>query len=98
MRLFFRQLFRMADRALDRLFGLAGCRLSPQGKYALAASAVMVGLGLYKGINLLVLFGYTIPVMLLFSGLMTRRLGTLRAARRVAGPVFAGTPFEIEVR
>jgi uncharacterized protein (DUF58 family) len=64
----------------------------------LLIAAASVGIGVYRSINLLLLLGCLLlalwPLNFLLAG---RRLGRLRARRRVPRPVFAGTPFPVEV-
>ncbi len=70
-----------------------------EGRYWLLIAALLVGVGLFKGINLLTLLGYA---MLAAAGLNLvvagRRLKRLRARRRVDEPVFAGAPCVVEVQ
>jgi uncharacterized protein (DUF58 family) len=58
----------------------------------------MLAVGLYKGINLLVLLGYTVPVAQILNAAATRRLRALRSVRRLPGSIFAGGTFEMELR
>jgi uncharacterized protein (DUF58 family) len=62
-------------------------------------AAVLLGVGFFKSINLLLLLGYLMLAMAAFNALRAgRRLRQLRARRRIAEPVFAGTPCLIEVQ
>jgi uncharacterized protein (DUF58 family) len=74
-------------------------RLRAEGLYWLQTAALLLGVGLFKGINLLTLLGYA---MLAVAGLNLlvagRRLRRLRARRRIDEPVFAGAPCVVEVQ
>ena len=69
------------------------------GRYHLLVAAALLGIGLYRGINLLMLLGYallaTAGLNLLAAG---RNLRGLRVRRRIADWVFARTPAELEVQ
>ncbi len=77
----------------------APLRIRKEGRYWLLIAALLVGVGLFKGINLLALLGYamlaTAALNLVVPG---RRLKRLRARRRLGGPVFAGAPCVVEVQ
>jgi uncharacterized protein (DUF58 family) len=69
-----------------------------EGRYWLALTALLLVIGLLKGINLLTLLGcIMLGVAALQALLAGRRLGSLRARRRIAEPVFAGVTSRIEV-
>jgi uncharacterized protein (DUF58 family) len=72
--------------------------LPGEGRCWLLIAAALLGIGLFKNINLLLLLGYLLAVALLFNAIAAgRRLGALRARQRVDGPIFAGAPCTIEV-
>ena len=74
-------------------------RVSREGWLWLAASVLLLGIGLYKGINLLCLLASAmLGVLALNLFLAGRGLGRLRGQRRISGPVFAGTPFRVELQ
>ncbi len=68
------------------------------GRYYLLVAAALLGIGFYRGINLLMLLGYALVTMaglnLLAAG---RSLRGLRVRRRIADWVFARTPCPLEV-
>jgi uncharacterized protein (DUF58 family) len=74
-------------------------RLRAEGLYWLQTAALLLGVGLFKGINLLTLLGYA---LLAVAGLNLfvagRRLKRLRGRRRLDQPVFAGAPCVVEVQ
>jgi uncharacterized protein (DUF58 family) len=74
-------------------------RLRAEGLFWLQTAALLLGVGLFKGINLLSLLGYA---MLAVAGLNLlvagRRLKRLSARRRIDEPVFAGAPCVVEVQ
>ena len=73
-------------------------RLAGPGRRVLVIAAVMVAIGLHKGINLLVLTGYCLlAVVVLNARAAGRRLPGLRVRRRQPDAPVAGVPFEAEV-
>jgi uncharacterized protein (DUF58 family) len=75
-----------------------GWWLPAEGRCWLLTALLLLGLGLFKNINLLLLLGYLLLVMLALNAVVAgRRLRRLRARRCVEEPVFAGTPCAIEV-
>jgi uncharacterized protein (DUF58 family) len=74
-------------------------KLTREGRYWLLLSAILLALGLYKGINLLCLLAYVmlacLAVNLLLAG---RRLNYLSGNRRIEELAFAGEPFAVELR
>jgi uncharacterized protein (DUF58 family) len=74
-------------------------RLPLEGWSWLAVSALLLGLGIYKGINLLCLLAYAMLGVLVLNVLVVGRgMRRLRGQRRINGPVFAGTPFTVELQ
>src|SRR5437867_1668969 len=71
------------------------------GRTWMMVAAVMVLIGLLKGINLLLLLGYALVLTLLLNlFLAVRQRRRLTGRRRISGPLFAGAecPVEVEVR
>jgi uncharacterized protein (DUF58 family) len=72
--------------------------LTRPGVLWLLAAMTGLGIGVFRSINLLLLLSCLVlalvPINLLLAG---RRMRQLRARRRVPQPVFAGTPFTVEV-
>jgi uncharacterized protein (DUF58 family) len=69
-----------------------------QGRCWFLIAALLLGIGLFKNINLLLLLAYLLASALLFNALTAGRwLSGLRTRARVEGPVFAGVPCTIEV-
>jgi uncharacterized protein (DUF58 family) len=69
-----------------------------QGWCWLLLAAVMLGVGVYKGINLLLLLAcLMLALWCVNAWLAGRPLRRLRARRQTAGPVFARTPAAVEV-
>jgi uncharacterized protein (DUF58 family) len=78
--------------------GKSRLRITREGWLWLATAAFLLGLGWYKAINLLLLLAY--PMLALWSlNLIVawRRPRTLQVQRRTDGPVFARTPFRMEL-
>jgi uncharacterized protein (DUF58 family) len=72
--------------------------LTRAGLLWLLATSAAVGLSLFRSINLLlILSGLMLALLPINVFLAGRRLRQLRARRRVPQPVFAGTPFTVEV-
>src|SRR5438045_2396745 len=75
-----------------------GWSLPRHGRYWVATTAALSGVGFFRGINLLLVLGYVLLGLLAANLLLAGRgLGRLRARRRFGGPVFAGTPCAVEV-
>jgi uncharacterized protein (DUF58 family) len=75
-----------------------GFRLTPEGTGWLIVTGLVVGIGFFKSINLLLLLGYLLVVIVVANAVLAgRRLRGLRGRRRIAGPVFAGSPCGVEV-
>jgi uncharacterized protein (DUF58 family) len=73
-------------------------QLPRQGRYWLILTAVLLTIGVYKGINLLLLLGHVLLAVVLLNALAAGRgLRRLRAVRRIEGPVFAGSSCRVEV-
>src|SRR5207237_4665861 len=73
--------------------------LTREGRYWLFLSLLLLGLGLYKGVNLLCLLAYVMLACLALNLLLAgRRLRHLRGRRRIEEPAFAGEPFAVELR
>jgi uncharacterized protein (DUF58 family) len=69
-----------------------------EGRLWLVATALLLGIGLYKSINLLALLGCLLLCgWVLNAWLAGRGLRRLRGQRWIAGPVFAGTPAAVAV-
>jgi uncharacterized protein (DUF58 family) len=78
--------------------GISRRYLTPAGLLWLLAASAAVGLSVFRSINLLLLLGCVMLALLPLNVLLAgRRLRQLRARRRVPLPVFAGTPFTVEV-
>jgi uncharacterized protein (DUF58 family) len=72
--------------------------LPREGRLWLAAAAVLMGIGLYKTINLLALLGcLLLGVWLLNALLAGRGLRCLAGRRWVPGPIFAGTSVTVTI-
>jgi uncharacterized protein (DUF58 family) len=72
--------------------------LPAEGRCWLLTAALLLGLGLFKNINLLLLLGYLLLVLLVLNAAAAGRgLRRLHARRSVEEPVFAGAPFALEV-
>src|SRR5262249_9447470 len=73
---------------------------TPGGRTWLLIAAAMVGIGLIKGINLLLLLGYALFLAALLNAFLAARQGrALAGRRRILGPLFAGAecPVAVEV-
>jgi uncharacterized protein (DUF58 family) len=76
-----------------------GWRLTAEGKLWLLVLVLMLGIGIFKNINLLALLGYTLLALLVLNVLVVaRRLGRLQARRHIGELIFAGAGCPIEVR
>jgi uncharacterized protein (DUF58 family) len=76
-----------------------GFQVTREGGYWLLIAAVLLGVGLFKSINLLLLLGYLLFVIAACNAVLAgRRLHGLRARRRTAEPVFAGSPCAVEIQ
>lgn len=77
---------------------LSNWSLPPATRIGLLASAVMIGVGLHKGINLLVLVGYCFPVLVTWNAVAaTRGMPQITVCRRFGGPLFAAAPVGLEL-
>jgi uncharacterized protein (DUF58 family) len=73
-------------------------RVTRQGWYWLLLAAVMLGVGVYKGVNLLLLLACLMLMLWCVNAwLAGRPPRRLRARRWFAGPVFARTPTDVDV-
>jgi len=73
-------------------------RVTREGWIWLAAAAGLWGTGAYKGMNLITLLASLLLAVWLLNVLLAgRRLPRLRCHWRVERPVFAGTPFGLEI-
>jgi uncharacterized protein (DUF58 family) len=76
----------------------ARLRVTSEGWYWLLSAVVLLGTGLYKGINLLTLLAcLMLAVWALHGWSSARRIRMLRGRRCVQEPVFAGKPAALEV-
>ncbi len=76
-----------------------GLRIASAGQCWLLTTLLLVGLGLFKNINLLALLGYAMAAVLALNLFVAgRRLRRARARPLFAQPVFAGAPAQLEVR
>jgi uncharacterized protein (DUF58 family) len=92
-------LCRRALRAALRLHARLPLRLTRQGFLWLLTVAVLLGLGVFKNINLLALLGYVLLAVLVLNALAAgRRLRRLEARRRADELVFAGSRCRVELR
>ena len=83
------------DRGRERgTGGVSSSRQLPrEGVLWLVATALLLGVGTYKGINLVALLGSLLLAAWALNALLAGRgLLRLRGRRRVDGPLFAGTP------
>lgn len=77
----------------------AYCRLPAAGRYYLLVAAALLGIGIHRSINLLMLLGYALLVMAVLNFLAARRsVRGLRVCRRLAEWVFARTSCCVEVQ
>jgi uncharacterized protein (DUF58 family) len=77
----------------------ASWQLPAGGRCWLLTAALMLGVGLFKNINLLTLLGYVLFVVFVLNALLAgRRVRYLRAVRATSEPVFAGSPCAVEVQ
>jgi uncharacterized protein (DUF58 family) len=75
-----------------------GLRLTQEGVGWVVVTALVVGIGFFKSINLLLLLGQLLAVIVAANAVLAgRRLRGLRARRRIAAPVFAGSPCAVEI-
>jgi uncharacterized protein (DUF58 family) len=73
--------------------------LPREGLYWLIVSVGLLGIGLFKGINLLLLLACLMLALWLLNVVLAgRRLGRLRGQRFRDGPVFARVPFLVQVQ
>jgi uncharacterized protein (DUF58 family) len=75
-------------------------QLPPGGRGWLLVAAALTLIGLIRGINLLLLFGYALFLTAALNvWLASRQVRGLSGRRRIAGPIFAGveSPVEIEL-
>jgi uncharacterized protein (DUF58 family) len=73
-------------------------RLTPPGRFWLVTSTCLLGLGIWKNVNLLALLGYFLLVALFLNVMLVGNgLSALRVRRRHVNPVFAGRPCPLEV-
>lgn len=76
-----------------------GFRLTQEGVGWVVITAVVLGIGFFKSINLLLLLGQLLAVIAATNAVLAgRRLRGLGARRRIAAPVFAGSPCAVEVQ
>lgn len=69
-----------------------------EGKYWLLIAGVLLGIGMLKAINLLTLVACLMLALWVLNAVVAgRRLRWLQGHRSLAGPVFAQTPFLVEV-
>jgi uncharacterized protein (DUF58 family) len=73
-------------------------RIRREGVFWLLGAAVLLLVGLLKGINLITLLGCLMLVLWGLNALLAgRRLRRLSGRRRIAGPVFAGVPAAVSL-
>jgi uncharacterized protein (DUF58 family) len=73
--------------------------LPREGFYWLWTAVLVIAVGLFKSINLLTLLGYVLLAIIALNALVAgRRLRSLQVRRRIGEPVFAQTPFAVEVQ
>jgi uncharacterized protein (DUF58 family) len=73
--------------------------LPREGFYWLWTAVLVIAVGLFKSINLLTLLGYVLLAIVALNALVAgRRLRSLQVRRRIGEPVFAQTPFAVEVQ
>jgi uncharacterized protein (DUF58 family) len=73
-------------------------RVTREGWYWLFAAVVLLGAGLFKGINLITLLGcLMLMVWILHWFSSARRIRRLRGTRSLEEPIFAGRPVSLEV-
>jgi uncharacterized protein (DUF58 family) len=73
-------------------------RLTVEGVYWLLAAAILIGAGLFKGINLILLLGCLLLVVWVLHWFSSgRRIRRLHGARLLEDPIFAGRPFQLEI-
>jgi uncharacterized protein (DUF58 family) len=102
---------RAVPRSLFRYFSLSfithhssliiprGWRLTSEGLLWLLTAVLLLGIGLFKNINLLALLGNVLLVLLVLNALVAgRRLGRLEARRHVGELIFAGSGTKVELR
>src|SRR4051812_50001955 len=74
-------------------------RVTPMGQGWLLTTGLLLGIGLFKNINLLALLGYAMLVVLALNIFLAgRRFRRLRGRLTFGQPVFAGAPATVEVR
>jgi uncharacterized protein (DUF58 family) len=74
-------------------------RVPAEGLGAVAVALLLVGVGLFKGINLLLLVGYLLAALFALNAVAAGRgLRKLRGRQHFEEPVFAGAPCPVEVR
>jgi uncharacterized protein (DUF58 family) len=72
--------------------------LPAEGRCWLALTLILVTLGLVKGLNLLLLFGYLMLVVVALNAIAVRwQLPPLKVRRHVEEPVFAGSACPVQV-
>jgi uncharacterized protein (DUF58 family) len=78
---------------------LGGFRLTGEGVLWLMTAALLVGIGVFKNIDLLTTLGYVMLVLIALNAMVAgRRLRRLEARRQVGELIFAGTGCKVEVR
>lgn len=76
----------------------SGFRLTREGLYWLLIAAALFCSGWWKGLNLILLLSFLMLLIWLLNFFQAgRRLNRLKGQRHIRGPVFAGTPFKVEV-
>src|SRR5262245_397704 len=89
---------RSALRALLLLHARLPLRLTREGGLWLLTVAVLLGVGVFKNINLLALLGYVLLALLALNALAAgRRLRRLEARRRADELIFAGSRCRVEL-
>jgi uncharacterized protein (DUF58 family) len=84
---------------MARRLALSSCHLPKSGRYFLLAALVVLGIGVHRSINLLMLLGDVLLVMALLNFLAAGwNLGGLRLRRRRADWLFARTPCNVELQ
>ena len=73
-------------------------RLSRLGRYWLLVSLLLLGIGYFKSINLLTLLSWLLLALFGWNYLIAgRALWSLQSRRRIDGPIFAGSPFRVDL-
>jgi uncharacterized protein (DUF58 family) len=76
----------------------AGFRITREGAYWLLVAAVLFTAGWWKGLNVILMLSFLMLLIWLLNFFQAGyQLNRLKGQRHITGPIFAGTPFPLEL-